>query len=66
MNTQDDPMSLAIEVFQRHNAQLAMKRLEMHDPVKRESVRQRTIIDAALMSLASGNTIQARQLLGEL
>lgn len=61
-----EPISAAIEVFKRHNAQLAMKRLEVHDPVKRETVRQRQIIDAALVSLASGDTQQARQLLGEL
>ena len=65
MIPQDD-MDVCIEVFKRHNAQLAMKRLEVHDPVKRETVRQRQIIDAALLSLTNGNTIQARQLLGEL
>ena len=51
-----------LDTMENHNGALAMKQIAQH-LVQRETDRQRVIIDAAIVSLASGNTDEAKELL---
>ncbi len=70
MKTRNQPQDLDeyLNARIRHNKIMSeiCTRIAVRDPLAVETMRQRQIIDAALLSLTNGNTQKTRELLGEL